>query len=149
LALDLGAVIGKTCYETLTHCEHNCPFCLANKLWETNESQKTEAEYLGRYWEGRWVPFTDDLYIHYIIDITERKQMEDELRESETLLIKIAENFPNSFISIIEKDFTVGFTSGKEFSNQNLDPKQFIGLTIEQVFADEAALVREYYKKNI
>lgn len=75
-ALDMGAVVGKTCYESLTQCEHSCPFCLAPKLWETNESQITEAAYIGKHWEGRWIPFTDELYIHYIYDISERKRSE-------------------------------------------------------------------------
>lgn len=147
-ALDMGAVVGKTCYESLTQCEHSCPFCLAPKLWETNESQITEAAYIGKHWEGRWIPFTDELYIHYIYDITERKQEEIKRRENANLLLKIAENYPNSYLSIIEKDFTIGFTSGQEFKKQNLDPKEFLGLTIDQVFGEHTDTVRGYYEKT-
>jgi len=81
-------------------------------------------------------------------DITNRKQREENLHENENLLLKIAENYPNSFLSIIEKDFTIGFTSGQEFKKQNLDPEQFIGLNLEQVFGDKSAFVREYYNKT-
>ena len=58
----------------------------------------------------------------------ERKQAEEALRSSERLLAEIAANYPNSYLSIIEKDLTVGFTSGQEFKKQNLDPRGFVGL---------------------
>ena len=81
-------------------------------------------------------------------DITERKQAEEKLHESESLLLKIAENYPNSYISIIEKDLTVGFSSGQEFTKQNLDPSQFVGLTLEQVFGEYTPLIRDHYLKT-
>jgi PAS domain S-box-containing protein len=70
------------------------------------------------------------------------------LRESEALLRAIAENYPNSYISIIEKDLTVGYTAGQEFKKLNLDPQQFVGLTLEQVFGEHAPFVRENYLKT-
>jgi PAS domain S-box-containing protein len=75
----------------------------------------------------------------------QRRQAEDALRESESLLRKIAENFPNSYLSIIEKDLTIGLTSGQEFQKRKLDPNKYVGMTIEQVFGDKADLVREKY----
>jgi len=91
----------------------------------------------------------EDTWGKYLVsqmDITERVRAEAALRESEKLLRTIADNYPNSFLSIIEKDFTVGFTSGQEFKKLNLDPEQFIGLTLEQVFGDQANIVRKHYK---
>ena len=79
------------------------------------------------------------------IEIQERKQAEGELKESESLLRAVAENYPNSYVSIIEKDLTVGFTSGREFKKQDLDPSQFVGLTLEQVFGEQTPLVRDHY----
>ncbi|MCP4630639.1 MAG: PAS domain S-box protein, partial [bacterium] len=60
------------------------------------------------------------------IDITERKQAEQELQKNERLLRQIAANYPNSYLAITEKDYTISFTSGQEFKKQNLDPKQFV-----------------------
>jgi PAS domain S-box-containing protein len=80
-------------------------------------------------------------------DITERDEAETKLRESEALLRRIAENYPNSYISIIEEDFTVGFTSGQEFKNQGLDPEQFVGMTLDQVLGDQAGTVRKHYER--
>jgi len=87
-------------------------------------------------------------YLVSQVDITKRVRSEEALRESEKLLRTIADNYPNSFLSIIEKDFTIGFTSGQEFKKLNLDPEQFIGLTLEQVFGDQAPIVREHYEKT-
>jgi PAS domain S-box-containing protein len=80
-------------------------------------------------------------------DISDRKQAEEALQDSERLLRQIAENFPNSYLSIIEKDFKIGFSSGQEFSKQNLDPQDFIGLNVADVFGDKSDIVRSYYEK--
>jgi len=72
----------------------------------------------------------------------------EKAEENERLLLKIAENYPNSFLSIVEKDLSVGFTSGQEFKHQNLNPDTFIGLTIEQVFGEHTPIVKENYLKT-
>lgn len=63
---------------------------------------------------------------------------------SEKLLRIVAANYP-AYLSIIEKDLTVGFTSGREFARRNLDPDSFVGMTLEQVFGEHAPVVREQY----
>jgi len=78
----------------------------------------------------------------------ERKQAEEFLRESECLLADIAANYPNSYLSIIEKDLTIGFTGGQEFKKQNLDPQSFVGLSLEQIFGEHTPTVREHYLKT-
>ncbi|MDQ1266922.1 MAG: transporter substrate-binding protein, partial [Bacteroidota bacterium] len=80
--------------------------------------------------------------------IAERKRVEEELRENEKLLLKISDNFPNSYLSIINKDLIIGFSSGQEFKKQNLNPDDFVGLTIEQVFGEHSEFVRSQYMKS-
>lgn len=82
-AEQIGAVPGKTCYETCAPRDDNCPFCLAPELWSTGDPQRLEVEYWGTYYECIWVPLTEELYVHYIFDITEYKKAEGALRVSE------------------------------------------------------------------
>jgi signal transduction histidine kinase len=55
---------------------------LAPKLWATNETQSLEVEYEGKHYRGIWLPYNEDLYVHYIFDITEAKKVEKTLKES-------------------------------------------------------------------
>ena len=69
--------------------EDNCSFCLAPKLWTTGQSQRLEVEYRGIWYEGIWEPLSEELYVHYIFDITERKRVEEELKKKNKELEKI------------------------------------------------------------
>jgi PAS domain S-box-containing protein len=83
----------------------------------------------------------------YGLDVTQRKGAEEALRESEGLLRTIAANYP-AYLSIIERGeegMTIGFTSGKEFTRLDLDPDAFVGLTLEDVFGEQAPTVRQHY----
>ncbi|MFH2094534.1 MAG: hypothetical protein ABIJ16_02445, partial [Bacteroidota bacterium] len=82
------------------------------------------------------------------LNITENIKTTDTLKENEKLLRTIAENYPNSFVSIIEKDYTIGFSSGQEFKKLGLDPKSFEGLSLKQVFKDKTDYIQEQYAKS-
>lgn len=81
-------------------------------------------------------------------DILVQVKTTRDLREKESLLRKIAENYPDSYVSIIEKDLTVGFSSGREFINQGLDPDHYTGMAIEGIFGEQTLFVREKYLKT-
>ena len=82
LARETGAVPGRTCYESCAMRDDACPFCLAPKLWKTGEVQRLEVEYRGTWYEGIWALLSEDLYIHYIFDINEKKNLEAQLIDS-------------------------------------------------------------------
>ncbi len=135
----------KATSESVAAINANKPYELEYRIVHNDGSERAVTN------KGK--PFFDENgnlshYTGTVQDITERKQAEELLRESEKLLRQIAKNYPNSFLSVIEKDFTVGFTSGQEFKKQNLDPEQFIGLTLEQVFSDKTTIIREHYEKT-
>jgi PAS domain S-box-containing protein len=79
-------------------------------------------------------------------EVAERKRVEETLRKNGKLLRTIADNYP-SYLSVVEKDLTIGFTSGKEFTKRNLDPNTFVGLTLQEVFGEQAPIVTENYLK--
>jgi len=74
--------------------------------------------------------------------VDEYKQILKDLQDNETLLLTIALNIPNSYLAIIEKNFTIGFAAGQEFKKGNLDPWRLIGLPIDRVFKDQTEFVK-------
>ena len=90
-ARKVGAVPGKTCYQMCAQRDDLCPWCRAPELWATDEPKRLEVEYRGAYREGIWVPLTEELYVHYIFDITDRKKAEQELRTQQYYLEKAQE----------------------------------------------------------
>ena len=81
-------------------------------------------------------------------EMTERYKKEIQLQANEKLLRSVADNYPNSYVSIIEKDYTVGFTSGQEFKKQNIDPEQFVGKSLETIFNGQTDIVHQYYDRT-
>ena len=85
VARGAGAIPGKTCFGTCAQREDPCPWCLAPEVWAANSVRQMEIEYRERHYEGRWVPLTDDWYVHYIFDKTEHKRAEMKLLAAERL----------------------------------------------------------------
>jgi len=83
-----------------------------------------------------------------IHDITNRIQAEAELRENEKLLRTIAANFPNSYLTIIESDYRIGFTSGREFHKQGLNPDQYTGQLLATVFRQFTGKFRREFERT-
>jgi len=79
-------------------------------------------------------------------EITNQIQVDKTLKESEQLLRIVADNYP-SFLSVIEKDYTICFSAGLPFKKLNLNPDAYKGHTLEQVFGDLAPKVKEHYQE--
>ena len=90
----------------------------------------------------------DELFEDFALMAGTIKSREDALAEREKLFRAMAENSPRSYVSIIEKDMTVGFTSGQEFVRQGLDPESYVGMSLDQVFGEHADIVRENYTRT-
>ena len=58
---------------------------------------------------------------------------------------KILSELPVSYMSVINRDLTVGFTTGQEFRELGLNPIEFVGKTVEEVFGEHAPEVRKHY----
>ena len=80
-AVKVGAIPGEKYYETWGQSQEPCFWCLAPKAWETGKDQHLEIEALDAIWDAYWIPITDDIYLHYAFDITERKKADIVLRQ--------------------------------------------------------------------
>ena len=77
-----GARPGTRCYETFGKKSGRCPWCLADRLWETREPQNTRFWDFGLYWDTYWIPVDDDLYLQYAFDITEHERTKEALKKA-------------------------------------------------------------------
>jgi len=106
-ARQAGAVIGKHCWQSFGHNLYlpeedrrylethgqappegtRCCFCQADEAFaECRHVQDDAVQAFGRTWDTHWVPLDDQTYLHYAIDITDRKAMELELADHQEVL---------------------------------------------------------------
>ncbi len=67
------------------------------------------------------------------LDITKRKQAENDLRETERRLHLLASNFPDGSISLIDQDLKFLYTDGSAYQQLGLSPSAYIGRPIQDV----------------
>lgn len=112
LAKDAGTLIGGFCWRDFGHCLYlneedlkrvnspcmdkdkviACNFCEANYALAESKCRNIEKLLGDTYWDIYWIPTQEDgVYLHYAIDITERKKIEKRLRESELRFKMLAE----------------------------------------------------------
>ncbi len=114
-ARDIGAIPGKTCYETCANANIPCNFCLAPKLWATGEKQVLEeVEHNGKYYKGIWLPYNETSYVHYIFDITDAKKAEYELKQNEARFRELT-NFLPEMVFEIDLKGNVIFANSRAF----------------------------------
>jgi len=93
-------------------------------------------------------PISTALLGWLIVDRGGRRRAEAALRENEKILQTIVEKIPDTDLFIVEKDYRAGFVLGQEISQLHLDPEKFVGLSMEQVFGENAVLVEGHYEKS-
>jgi PAS domain S-box-containing protein len=132
-----GAAPGKKCYEIWVHRDSPCPFCRAPEVWATDDPRQLEVEYLEKHFHCRWVPLTDELYVHYIFDITERKRAEEALQASQKRFKSIVEASPMGMhLYELASDGCLVFVGANPAADRILgvDHSRFVGRTIEEAF---------------
>lgn len=67
-----------------------CNFCKAQDILTTGTPRSVELFINGHYWDSWWVPIDSYQFLHYFIDITQHKEKERRLEETQRFLQEIA-----------------------------------------------------------
>ena len=82
---NVGASIGQTCYVSWRKKSSPCSYCRAQEAFAANKPMSVEVEEDGVTWDSHWIPVPPDLLLHYAFDITEQKQLEEQLRQAQKM----------------------------------------------------------------
>jgi PAS domain S-box-containing protein len=126
-AVKVGAVPGAHCYSTWGQREDPCPWCRSPVVWDTGKEQHLVVEEAGTCWDAHWIPVSEDLYMHFAFDITERKRAEDALRASQKMIEEIINAIP---VRVFWKDRNLVYLGCNSVFARDAgftDPKEVIG----------------------
>lgn len=102
-----------------------CRFCLADKAMERKSSENCEVVLDGVVWNTWWIPVDEDIYLHYTVDVTKYKKMEQQLYK-----LSITDPLTNvynrrHFIHMIEQEIERSGRTGLPFSIIMIDIDHF------------------------
>jgi len=89
-AKELGVTPGRKCHEGFAGLGHPCPWCLAAESRPLGTNVGLELECRGRVWDTHWVWISHEHFLHYAIDITDRKRNEERLQHLQAQLAHVA-----------------------------------------------------------
>ncbi|ADB59417.1 multi-sensor signal transduction histidine kinase [Haloterrigena turkmenica DSM 5511] len=108
------------------------------------ESTAFETTVNGRVYDFQLVPVRDDdgevfAALGMSQDVTERRKRERQLEESEQRYRTLMEYFPNGIVTLFDLDLRYELAAGRGFDRIPVDPADFEGSHVREVWDDEAA----------
>jgi PAS domain S-box-containing protein len=145
-----GESEGRHCYEHCFGSTHPCEFCESYKVLETDQLHHWEVTLPEESVIDVYsFPFTDvdgsPMILKMDIDVTERKQAEEKLRDSEEKYRNIVET-ANEIILITDKESIVTYVNKKMVDMLGYTLEEFIGRPIWGFISEEC---KPIVKKNL
>jgi len=125
----------------------HCTFCMADEALASQQNKNNpEVRAFARIWDTHWVPLDDEIYLHYAIDITERKKNEEALKNSRKRYGELVNLLPQTVFEIDSNGrFTFANKHGLQvsgYTQEDLDK----GIDANKLMIPVA---KEKVKKNI
>jgi len=146
-----GKITGRKCYKVFQNLNSPCPFCNNKHLLGKNHG-KTKIREPQDQRNKRWyrcmdkaIKWPGDKYVRFgiAIDITEHKQLEEALRESEELFRSVAENSHNA-IAILDDNFRIIYVNNEIEHLSGYSKEEVTGQNFRN-FLDKAGLRFKIY----
>lgn len=132
-----GIVPGKKYYEYNSKLKDPCKNCKLKELSEKKNHINIESRKNGEIFDEHWVYIDKNLALHYSFDITERKQSDENLKESEE---KYRELVDNALVGV----FQTNISGDILFGNNAL--KKILGFEVSHQFSK--GIVKTLYRYN-
>ncbi|MBI4846603.1 MAG: PAS domain S-box protein [Candidatus Omnitrophica bacterium] len=82
----INAVPGEKCCKLISGKDDCCPWCFADEVCNTGQVKYLKIEHFsGKFLAVYWIPLDADRCLHYVFDISERKQAWQELEKQKEL----------------------------------------------------------------
>ena len=132
-----GDLAGELCYQGYMGLEEPCDFCPMTKAVEGNKVQRVELKAAdGKDYQLLSAPFPNadgsvDKAIEVVLDITERKQMEEALRESEEKYRLITDNMVDT-VWLMDLNMRTTFISPSVVRTRGFTLEELQDMPLEQ-----------------
>ena len=139
-------IVGKRCHEVLQNLKVPCDFCTNPLIFGKNTGKTHIHEFQNRV-DKKWyrcidraIKWPDGRMVRYemAIDIHERKQMEEALREREEQYRNLVES-SEEVIAVVNSEGVFSFVNQKGTEGLGGQPEEFVGKTMYDLFPREIA----------
>ncbi|WP_243361404.1 PAS domain S-box protein [Fundidesulfovibrio terrae] len=153
-----NAKLGEHCYKAYKNRDSKCPDCPVEKTFKSGRFHTTEES--GCYRDGsmaHWIVNTAPIYdgqgnlvaaMEMCLDITERKELEGELKRSEKKYMDIFNNIPSAVFVLDQADFSIRDCNRGAVHLYGFEKSELAKMSFLDLFADveKAAFVKAMKK---